>query len=131
MTSPNSVDLAEFAQILRTAVPTTFLEQLCREHSLKFRRGIYTIAVVIRLMIYQRLNSKGTLSSAVQFLVRHAGQCREEAPLCKRVRQHQISPGTGGYCQARLKMPTLVASNVCDHIFEHLQVLMRERPADA
>ena len=85
------------------------------------------MAVVIRLMIYQRLNSKGTLSSAVQFLARHAVQWQEQANACKRVREHQISTRTGGYCQGRLKVPTLIASHVCDHIFEHLQVLMGEQ----
>jgi putative transposase len=130
MTSPNSVDLALFEQVLRKAAPAAFLDQICDEHNLKFRRGIYTVTVVIWLMIYQRLNSKGTLSSAVQFLARHAVHWREQAKVCKRVREHRISTRTGGYCQARLKMPTLVASNVCDHIFEQLQVLMREQLPD-
>ncbi len=130
MTSPNSVDPGLFERVLRSAAPTAFLDQLCLEHNLKFRGGIYSVAVVIWLMIYQRLNSKGTLSSAVQFLARHAvhWQAQENAP--KRIRENRISTHTGGYCQARLKLPTLVASNVCDHIFEHLQVLMRDPLSD-
>jgi hypothetical protein len=126
LTSPTSIDLTLFEQVLRIAAPATFLDQLCHEHNLKFRRGIYTLPVVIWLMIYQRLNSKGRLSSAVHFLARHAVPWLEQGKACKRVREHQISTRTGGYCQARLKMPTLVASNVCDHIFEQLQVVMRE-----
>jgi len=82
MTSPNSVDPGLFERVLRSAAPTAFLDQLCLEHNLKFRGGIYSVAVVIWLMIYQRLNSKGTLSSAVQFLARHAvhWQAQENAP---------------------------------------------------
>src|SRR5260370_11384530 len=121
MTSPNFVDLSLFEQILRAVAPTTFLAQLCQEHNLKFRRGIYTLTVVIWLMIYQRLSGKGSLSAAVQFLARHAVHWQKLGNICKRVREQRISTGTGGYCQARLKVPTLIASGVCDHIFEQLQ----------
>jgi hypothetical protein len=81
-------------------------------------------------MIYQRLNSKGTLSSAVQFLARQAILWQPRADVGKRVREGRVSTATGGYCQARLKMPTLVVNHVCEHIFEQLQVLMREQPPE-
>jgi DDE family transposase len=81
-------------------------------------------------MIYQRLNSKRTMSSAVQFLARHADHWQQQPHVGKRVREGRISTRTGGYCQARLKMPTLVASSVCDHIFAQLEVLMREQLPD-
>jgi putative transposase len=131
MTSPNLIDLCVFEQVLRTVAPAAFLDQLCREHDLKCRRGIYTLTVVIWLMIYQRLSGKGTLSAAVQFLARHAVHWQNEGKVCKRIREHRISTGTGGYCQARLKVPTLIASNVCDHIFEQLQILMRAELPEA
>src|SRR5438034_13284 len=136
MTSPNSVDPVLFERTLRTAASASAIDELCREHGWKVRPGIYSLVVVIWLMIYQRLNSKRTLSSAVQFLARHADQWQDQAHVGKRVRERRISTRTGGYCQARCKMPTLVASSVCDHIFEQLQVRMREQlpdglPADA
>src|SRR5215813_2065658 len=112
MTSPNSVDPILFERILQTAVSASAIDELCREHSWKRRRGIYSLAVVFWLMIYERLNNKRTLSSAVQFLARHADHWREQPQVGKRVREGRISTGTGGYCQARLKMPTLVASSM-------------------
>ena len=130
MTSPNSFDPILFERMLQTAVSASAVDELCREHGWKVRRGVYSLVVVIWLMIYQRLNSKRTLSSAVQFLVRHADHWQEQAHVGKRVREGRISTRTGGYCQARSKMPTLVASSVCDHIFARLEVLMREQLPD-
>ena len=82
-------------------------------------------------MIYQRLNSKRTLSSAVQFLAQEALHWRRRHSGRRAVAERRISTRTGGYCRARLKMPKLVATDVCDHILEQLQVLMREQLPDA
>jgi hypothetical protein len=46
---------------------SSFVEDI---ESIRARRGIYSLAVVVWLMIYQRLNRKSTLSAAVQFLAR-------------------------------------------------------------
>jgi hypothetical protein len=131
MTSPTSLDLTLFQRILRTVASATAINQLCQEHSYKARGGIYNVAVLVWLMIYQRLNGKGTLSSAVQFLARQAMNWQTGPHTSKRVREGRISTATGGYCQARLKMPTLVANSVCQHIFEQLQVVMREELPEA
>jgi len=130
MTSPNTVDPIVFERMLLTAASPSAIDELCREQGWKVRRGIYSLAVVIWLMIYQRLNSKRTLSSAVQFLARNADHWQEQPHVGKRVREGRISTRTGGYCQARLKMPTLVARSMCDHIFAQLEVLMREQVPD-
>jgi len=127
MTSPTSLDLTLFERILRTVASTTAINQLCQEQGYKARGGIYNAAVLIWLMIYQRLNGKGTLSSAVQFLARQAMNWQTGPHSGKRVREGRISTATGGYCQARRKMPTLVANSVCEHIFEQLQGMMREQ----
>src|SRR5579864_3182590 len=124
MTSPISLDLDLFARILETTVSTSFVDQLCRKRKLKLRRGIYSLTVVLWLMIYQRLNSKRTLSSAVHFLAREASHWLR---LGNKRFAGRISTRTGGYCRARLKMPKLVVTDVCDHIFNQLQVLMREQ----
>src|ERR1022692_3454272 len=50
--------------------------------------------------------------------------------LCKRVLEQRISARTGGYCQARQKLPTLVVTSVTDHLFEQLQAQMREELPD-
>jgi hypothetical protein len=118
-----------FERVLHIAASASSIDQICQKHGCKGRRGIYSMVVVAWLMIYQRLHSKGTLSSAVQFLARQAihWQC---ARVGKRMREGRISTATGGYCQARRKMPKLVASDVCDHIVEQLQALMREQLPD-
>jgi hypothetical protein len=72
MTSPTSLDMTLFERILRTVASATAINQLCQQHAYKVRGGIYNVAVLVWLMIYQRLNGKGTLSSAVQFLARQA-----------------------------------------------------------
>jgi len=130
MTSPNSIDPVLFGRILQTAASASALDELWRKHGWKVHRGIYSLPVVIWLMMYQRLHGKRTLSAAVQFLARHADPWQEQPNACKRVRERRISTRTGGYCQARYKMPTLIASSVCDHIFEQLQALMREQLPD-
>jgi hypothetical protein len=130
MTSPTSIDLDVFERILQTSVSVSFIDQLCRKRKVKLRRGIYSLTVVIWLMIYQRLNSKGTLSSAVQFLAREALRWQQRPQGNQRMDEGRISTRTGGYCRARLKMPKLVATDVCDHIFDQLQVLMREQLPD-
>ena len=63
------------------------------------------MAVVVWSMIYQRLNSKGTLSVAVHFLAGQAVHWQKRSQSCKRVRADRISTGTGGYCLARHRMP--------------------------
>lgn len=130
MTSPTSVDLIHFERFLQGAVSASSIDQICQKHKLKVRQGIYSLTVVVWLMIYQRLNGKRTLSSAVHFLARQAVHWQRRPQAGKRVREGRISLRTGGDCQARLKMPTLVASSVCDQIFEKLQMQMREQLPD-
>jgi hypothetical protein len=130
MTSPKFLDPVSLLHVLQRAASPAFFDQLYRENDLKVRAGIYGAAVVVWLMIYQRLNSKRTLSSAVHWLARNASSLQPQSQLCKRILQERISTGTGGYCQARQKMPTLVATKVTDHIFEQLQEQMREELPD-
>jgi putative transposase len=130
VTSPNSFDLELFEQVLRTAASMPAIDKICQELKVKARRGIYRLPVVIWLMIFQRLNSKGTLSSAVHFLARQAVHWKNQRDACKRVAEQRISTRTGGYSQARCKLPKLLASYVCDHIFQELQALMRTPPME-
>lgn len=130
MTSPVSIDLDTFERVLQTTVSIGFIDQLCRRRKVKVRAGVYSLAVVIWLMIYQRLNNKRTLSSAVQFLAHEARHWGRRHLGSRAIPDCGISTRTGGYCRARLKMPKLVASDVCDHILEQLQALMREQLPD-
>jgi putative transposase len=130
MTSPNTLDSALLLEILQAAAPAAAIEKITQQHGVKTRRGIYSLVVVVWLMIYQRLNSKRTLSSAVHFLVKHAALWRDQQHACKRIREGRISVRTGGYSQARRKMSTLVGCSVCDLSFAELEVRMRQRMPD-
>jgi hypothetical protein len=126
MTSPEwSSVLDLYPQILCAGV----LEQLQKQAGLRIKRGIYGAQVVLWLMMLQRLNRRGTLVSAVQLLI--AGAAEPLLVGCRRVRQKRISCGTGGYCQARQKLPKLLCRQVNQEILERLrQVLNPSLPAE-
>ncbi len=107
------------------AFSKAFSDELDREQGRAHRRGIYTLGILVWLMMYQRLNSKRTLSSTVHWLARNSAQLQPFND-CKRLQRADISTNTGGYCQARQKLSKLVAINVMDHLFEQFQQQMRE-----
>lgn len=124
MPSPYTADvLCLFERI----APESWFENLTPTTGSGSRRGIYSFAVVIWLMIVQRMQAKGTMGSALQQLL----QIRPIKLLrsCKRVNDNRISPHVGGYCQARQKMPTPIASKVSDHILAQLQAALPAYPA--
>jgi hypothetical protein len=89
----------------------SYFDELVRWHKFRRRKRIYCLSVVIWLMIYQRLHCDASLTTAVLALPRRWRQSGT-----------RISAATGAYCQARQRVPTLVAEQVSDHIFETLQV---------
>lgn len=118
-----SPETSQLLQLYSKAVPESFLEEICRAEGYRFRQGIYSLAVVVWL-ICQRLQRNRTLAAAVQGLL----QGRADALLnrCKRVEQNKISARPAGYCQARQKLPTLVASQVTDRLVEQLHSEVQE-----
>lgn len=121
MASPEQTRLV---QLLQTLASASFFEELAARTQQRFYQGIYTPAVVVWLMILQRLHPKGTLSAAVQTLAAHPDFL--VLTRCKRVCQAKISTGTGGYCQARLKLPKLMAVAVFEHMVKQLQQQIQE-----
>jgi len=121
MASPDQLQLL---RLFQKAAPSSFFLQLCEEHGYEFRRGVYSVAVVVWLMIWQRLQGNRSLAAAVQCLL-HGG-AGDLVGDCKRWTQDQVSGATGGYCQARQKLPKLIASQVSERIVEQLQTEMRE-----
>src|ERR1017187_1898647 len=61
MTSPESLEAAGFVQVFQRAAPAAYLDRLSLEHGLTVRRGFYSLAAVIWLMIFQRLIHSGAL----------------------------------------------------------------------
>jgi hypothetical protein len=121
MTSPDPLQLL---RLFQQVAPPSFFEQECREQGYCFRRGIYSVAVVVWLMIWQRLQGQHGLAAAVQSLQQIP--CGVLLEPCRRVREGRISAGPGGYCQARQKLPKRIASHVTDRIAEQLRSEMQE-----
>jgi hypothetical protein len=107
------------------AVPRQFFEQMERDLKLPSRRRVFNLALVVWLMIAQRLDAKATLSTAVQQVV----QQRPRILLTdhKRNREGTVSCHTGAYSDARQAMPVKAAERVADRVLAHL--LQRRREA--
>ena len=121
MTSPNPLQLL---RLFQKVAPAAFFQQLCKENGYDFRQGVYSAAVVVWLMIWQRLQGNRGLAAAVQHLLQ--GGAGELVGDCKRWNQDRVSAATGGYCQARQKLPKLIVSQVNDRIIEQLRTEMQE-----
>jgi hypothetical protein len=102
----------------RCIVSSGLLREIESRLGVRRRRGIYAGAVVLWLMIWQRLQPRATLSRAVRELVQGPG--RRLLTPCKRVREGRISAAAGGYCQAIQKLPKLVSEHVTRELVERL-----------
>ncbi len=80
---------------------------------------VFSLAVVIWLMIFQRLQDKGTMAAAVQ-QVRRGLPSAFNPKTNKRQRKHHASSNTGGYNHARQKLPLKIVQTMSDKIFEQL-----------
>lgn len=121
MTSPGRNDLLDLYQ---RAVSADVLEQLRKKAGQRKRCGIYSDRVVLWLMILQRLHAGATVATAVQLLIQGAAKPLLEK--CRRVRRRRISANTGGYCQARQKLPKLLCRQVNQEIITQLRRLLDE-----
>ena len=99
------------------AVPPEFLDQL-RERLDLPARGIYSLGVVVWLMMWQRLDGRGSLATAVQQVVQ--GVLGDLVPAEKRVVEQRVSSNTGALSRARKRLPREAAEAVCDQIFAKL-----------
>jgi hypothetical protein len=81
-------------------------------------RGIYSLGVVVWLMMWQRLDGRGSLAAAVQQVVQ--GVLGDLLPPEKRVREQRVSSNTGALSRARKRLPLEVVERTCDQIFAHL-----------
>src|ERR1700736_3489880 len=119
MTSPEWSSVLDLYQRI---VCAGLIQYLQRQAGMKSKREIYGAPVVLWLMMLQRLNQRGTLAGGVQLLIQGAAE-----PLlsdCRRIRRKRISCRTGGYCQARQKLPKLLCRQVSQEIVERLRQLL-------
>lgn len=96
------------------AVPPQFFDQLQERLGLR-SRGIYTLTVVVWLMMWQRLDGRGTLAAAVQQVVQ--GALGTLLPAEKRVIEGRVSSNTGALSRARERLPVEAVEAVYDEIF--------------
>lgn len=101
-----------------------FLAEVQRKNGVRQNNRVYNPAVVIWLMIMQRLQGNAPMEAAVLELLR--GLPAEFWPRpCKRLRDWEENPEalaayTGAYNQARQQLPVGVVEESADHIFDHL-----------
>src|SRR6266545_4543110 len=116
VTSPDAPSVLGLYQQIVTA---GWLQSIQQQAGGKVRRGIYGVRVVLWLMMLQRLHAGATLTTAVQLLIQGAAGSLLQS--CQRVRRRAISARTGGYCQARQKLPKLLCRQVSEEIVEQLR----------
>src|SRR5437867_9062454 len=85
-------------------VPPQFFDELRQRSGLQ-AQGIYRLAVVVWLMMWQRLDGRGTLSVAVQQVVQGLLGALLPLPPDKRVCEQRVSNNPGGLCRARKRLP--------------------------
>lgn len=101
------------SQILEEAHFDSILSSL----GVQRNRSVFTPALVVWLMIFQRLHPTHTLSRAVAEL--KSGRLNHLLDDCKRSRSGVISGNTGAYSKARERLPKEVAIEAADMIFAH------------
>lgn len=114
MNTPNTPVLFD---LFGKAVSREFFDQLRKRLDLP-DRGIYSLAVVVWLMMWQRLDGRGSLADAVQQLLQ--GSLGDLVPPEKRVVERRVSSNTGALSRARKRLPPEAAEAVCDQIFTNL-----------
>src|SRR5258708_36269052 len=119
-----SSDRSGVLELYSEAVPEQFFEQVEKDLGLPARQRIFSLPLVVWLMISQRLDSKATLSTAVQQIVQQ--QPRALLSDHKRIREGRVSCHTGAYSDARQAMPLTVAEKVADRVLNHLLPTRRQ-----
>ncbi|HWB86466.1 MAG TPA: IS4 family transposase [Bryobacteraceae bacterium] len=113
------VDSSALFGLYRQLAPAELFRLLQREIGWKARAGIYTTRLVLWMMMIQRLEPRGSLASSVAQLVE--GRFDPLLSACKRVQEKKIGLSTGGYCQARQRLPKLLVSRSMDELIERLR----------
>ena len=113
--------LALFLRVL----PPEFFAQFQEKQELRQNNRVYNYAVVIWLMIVQRLHGNGSLETAVLELVRGLPKDFWPQP-CKRLQsagqdgKSSLSSNTGSYSNARQEFPLTVLEQCCDRVWAQL-----------
>ena len=103
-------------EIYRAAAGAEFFEELRKASGQRAQGGVYTAELTVWLMMCQRLDGKGTLSTAV------AGVSEAQAllPSHKRLSEGTLSSNTGAFSRARKRLSQEGAQQVACRIFNYL-----------
>jgi putative transposase len=120
----NGIATADVLALFQQLLPATFVTAALLKAEIREHNRIYSSLVVMWLMIWQRLQERGTLETAVLELVRSLPASFWPQP-CKRLREAQaegrkVSSHTGAYNQARQDLSQMVVEHCYDHAFEGL-----------
>jgi hypothetical protein len=110
----------------RRAVSERRVMQMLHGRGAFSRKGPLSAWVVIWLMIFQRLDAKGTLSAAVRQLLTGGVRAFVRRPVGRP--GEPLSANTSAYSQARSKLPPALIEKVSDMIFESLREQVRSLP---
>ena len=116
-TNPDQATIQSLCELLSQILEEAQLDDLLSSLGVQRNRSLFTPALVIWLMIFQRLHPTHTLSRAVAEL--KSGRLNHLFDDCKRSRSGVISGNTGAYSKARERLPKEVAISVADLIFAH------------
>ena len=104
-------------------VTEELVESLLDAQGVSQRDGIYKCSVVIWLMICQRLRAKQSMAKVLHELkTGRAAELLERANGSIRVRTKRISSSTGGYSQARGRIPSTVVEQIFDRLYSAMSV---------
>jgi hypothetical protein len=106
--------------LFQRCISSGAVEYWQKQARMKIRQCVYSSAVVMWLMILQRLQPRGTLASGVEALL--AGDADGLLSGCGRKRQKRTSRRTGGYSQARQRLP----KRLCWQVMRELVLRLRE-----
>lgn len=112
--------LTLFLQLL----PATFISEILVKAKVREYSRVYSSLVVMWLMIWQRLQVRGTMRTAVLEAVRRLPATFWPEP-CRRLQVarkggRRLSNNTGAYNQARQNLSGSVVEQCCDRIFDQL-----------
>ena len=109
--------------LFRQVLSEKFLQQILQKEKRRQNNRVYTVAVVMWLMILQRLQGSGTLQTAVLELLRGLPPSFWPQP-CKRLQpgppKRPLSSHTGAYNTARQELPVRIVEQCFDRVFDQL-----------
>jgi len=128
-----AAEQADVLALFQKLLPLEFFWTAQRQAQVRENQRVYTSAVVVWMMIWQRLQVQGTLESAVLELLAGLPSSFWPEP-CKRLTQARegdgplLSKQTGAYNKARHELSLPVVEQCCDHAFQQLMAQAEMAP---